>query len=42
VDLDQDGDLDIISLGWEHRTVVIYENLAKDRGARGAEATPTD
>ncbi len=28
VDLDGDGDLDIISIGWFHDRVVIYENLA--------------
>ena len=27
VDLDQDGDLDIISIGWLHRKLLIYENL---------------
>lgn len=29
VDLDGDGDLDIISLGWTHPRVVIYENKAR-------------
>ena len=28
VDLDLDGDLDIISIGWLHRNILIYENLA--------------
>ena len=28
-DMDADGDLDIISLGWTHPRVVVYENLAK-------------
>ena len=28
VDLDLDGDLDIISIGWTRRSLVIYENLA--------------
>ncbi|MCP4304950.1 MAG: VCBS repeat-containing protein [bacterium] len=26
-DLDQDGDLDIYSIGWTHNNVIIYENL---------------
>ena len=29
VDLDQDGDLDIISIGWQHRNLLIYENLQR-------------
>jgi hypothetical protein len=41
VDLDLDGDLDIISVGWEHRTVVVYENLARHKGER-AEVTATE
>ena len=28
VDLDRDGDLDIISIGWTHQRVIVYENLA--------------
>jgi hypothetical protein len=28
VDMDLDGDLDIISIGWTRRSLVIYENLA--------------
>ena len=28
VDLDLDGDLDIISIGWTHNKVLVYENLA--------------
>jgi hypothetical protein len=28
VDIDSDGDLDIISLGWGHANVVVYENKA--------------
>ena len=28
VDIDGDGDLDIISIGWSHGRVVIYENMA--------------
>jgi hypothetical protein len=31
VDIDDDGDLDIISLGWSHGRVLIYENLAIQR-----------
>jgi hypothetical protein len=27
-DIDEDGDTDIISIGWDHNRVVIYENLA--------------
>lgn len=28
VDIDNDGDLDIISIGWSHNRVLVYENLA--------------
>lgn len=28
VDIDQDGDLDIISIGWSHSRVLLYENTA--------------
>jgi hypothetical protein len=28
VDIDRDGDLDIISIGWNHEQVVLYENKA--------------
>ncbi|WP_232280024.1 FG-GAP repeat domain-containing protein [Roseiflexus castenholzii] len=28
VDIDNDGDLDIISIGWSHNRVILYENLA--------------
>jgi VCBS repeat protein len=28
VDIDNDGDLDIISIGWSHGRVLLYENLA--------------
>jgi hypothetical protein len=34
VDLDGDGDLDIISLGWTPASVVVYENLSDGRGLR--------
>ena len=26
VDIDNDGDLDIVSIGWSHGKVIIYEN----------------
>jgi len=29
VDIDNDGDLDILSIGWKHSRVLLYENLAK-------------
>jgi hypothetical protein len=28
VDIDNDGDLDILSIGWTHKRVLLYENLA--------------
>jgi VCBS repeat protein len=28
VDIDGDGDMDIVSIGWSHTNVVVYENLA--------------
>lgn len=28
VDIDADGDLDIVSIGWNNPTVWLYENLA--------------
>lgn len=31
VDIDHDGDLDIISIGWGHSQVLLYENKAIDR-----------
>ena len=31
VDIDDDGDLDIISIGWSHGRVLVYENLAIER-----------
>jgi len=31
VDIDSDGDWDIISIGWSHPNVLLYENLALDR-----------
>jgi hypothetical protein len=30
VDIDNDGDLDVISIGWSHSRVVLYENKAID------------
>ncbi|MCG6188838.1 T9SS type A sorting domain-containing protein [Maribellus maritimus] len=29
VDIDNDGDLDILSIGWGHKKVLLYENLEK-------------
>jgi len=29
VDIDGDGDLDILSIGWNHTNVLLYENLAR-------------
>lgn len=31
VDIDGDGDLDIISIGWSHNRVLLYENKAVDK-----------
>lgn len=31
VDLDQDGDLDVVSIGWGHGRLLVYENLAHRR-----------
>jgi hypothetical protein len=31
VDIDNDGDLDIISIGWSHNRVLLYENKATSR-----------
>jgi len=33
VDIDNDGDLDIVSIGWSHNRVVLYENTALDNAA---------
>ena len=38
VDIDNDGDLDIISIGWTHNQVLLYENLSQDCPT---EPTPT-
>ncbi len=41
VDMDLDRDLDVISIGWSKRSLVIYENLAIDGGAGGGgDTTP--
>ncbi len=32
IDMDLDGDLDILSIGWNPRSLVVYENLAIDGG----------
>ena len=29
VDIDGDGDLDVVSIGWGHNQVILYENLAR-------------
>ncbi len=29
VDIDRDGDLDLVSIGWGHDRLILYENLAK-------------
>jgi len=31
VDVDRDGDLDIVSVGWTHNRVLLYENKANER-----------
>jgi hypothetical protein len=35
VDIDGDGDLDIVSIGWDNPRVLLYENLAIEGGACG-------
>ena len=30
VDIDNDGDLDILSIGWGHNRVLLYENVEFD------------
>ncbi len=40
VDMDLDRDLDVISIGWSKRSLVIYENLAIDGGGGGGDTTP--
>ena len=41
VDIDHDGDLDIVSIGWGHSRVELYENLAIQSGTDAPEVTPT-
>jgi hypothetical protein len=41
VDLDLDRDLDVVSLGWSKRSLVIYENLAIDDGPTLDTRPPT-
>jgi len=36
VDVDRDGDFDIISIGWGHQRVLLYENLATSGGVVSA------
>jgi hypothetical protein len=38
VDLDGDGDLDIVSIGWGHPRVIWYENLGRSSGRRERRA----
>jgi hypothetical protein len=40
VDIDSDGDLDILSIGWYHDSVLLYENLAIDDSQTNATDTP--
>ncbi|MDX2473516.1 MAG: FG-GAP-like repeat-containing protein [Candidatus Krumholzibacteria bacterium] len=40
VDIDNDGDLDIISIGWFHDRVVLYENLAINGTGQPVDSTP--
>jgi hypothetical protein len=37
VDMDLDGDLDIVSVGWSKQSLVIYENQAIDGGGGGGD-----
>jgi hypothetical protein len=41
VDMDLDRDLDVISVGWSKRSLVIYENLAIDDGPTVDTTPPT-
>ncbi len=41
VDLDLDRDLDVVSVGWSKRSLVIYENLAIDDGPTIDTTPPT-
>jgi len=40
VDIDNDGDLDIISIGWFHDRVMLYENLAINGTGQLLDLTP--
>ncbi len=40
VDIDNDGDLDIISIGWTHSNVLLYENTGCQAGSPPPTATP--
>jgi hypothetical protein len=40
VDIDGDGDKDIISIGWTHGRVLLYENLANPTNPPGPTPTP--
>ncbi|MCS6840860.1 MAG: VCBS repeat-containing protein [Roseiflexus sp.] len=41
VDIDNDSDLDIISIGWSHSRVLVYENLAAPIPSASLPGTPT-
>ncbi len=38
VDIDDDGDLDIISIGWTHDRVLLYENLSRQQEPRDVQS----
>lgn len=38
-DMDNDGDLDIVSIGWSHRRVLLYENRINQCKAQGTDLT---
>ena len=40
VDIDRDGDFDIISIGWSHDRVLLYENRAATGGSGGSDPSP--
>ncbi|MGI6457578.1 MAG: FG-GAP-like repeat-containing protein [bacterium] len=40
VDIDNDGDLDIISIGWGHARVLLYENTSQSGGGTQPTNTP--
>ncbi len=41
VDIDNDGDYDIVSIGWEHGGVILYENQSSPCGGSGPQVTNT-